>query len=71
MPRNTNTKTVKSVRRAQLSKVEREVTRVETVLGLRASGAAGTHADQNRHRGGKAARGGRQGERRGWAADAS
>lgn len=37
--------------------------RVVNRLGQARSGAAGTHADQNRRRGGKAARGGRQGER--------
>lgn len=36
---------------------------------LRSSGASGIHADQNRRRGGKAARGGRQGERRAYRAE--
>lgn len=37
--------------------------RVVNRLDQAHSGAAGTHADQNRRRGAKAARGGRQGER--------
>ena len=53
----------KAIARPQVCKAEREVARLERVLQVGAQ-AAGPHADQNRHKGHRNARGGRQGERR-------
>lgn len=41
----------------------RDAERAGVAVQLRSSGASGVHADQNRRRGARAARGGRQGER--------
>lgn len=61
----------KTNHRRLAARVAREALRAGVALvERRQSGAPGVHQDQNRRRGGKAARGGRQGERQAYQKEA-